>query len=133
MNRATEDVQIAIIDDDECLCLSMVDLISSNGYGAKAFPSAELFLESGKFCRWNCIISDVHLPGMSGFELLSECRQRGVTAPIILITALPDQEFDGPVPISAFCLLRKPFRANMLLDCVRRGLQDTPQQSIQPD
>jgi FixJ family two-component response regulator len=129
MESPTEDVPIAIVDDDESLCLSLVDLVGSNGYQAEAFSSAERFLESGKLSGWGCIIADVHMPGMSGFELLRECRERGIARPIILITALPDPKFDGEAASSgAFCLLRKPFKASVLLDCLRRGLEDGPRE-----
>jgi FixJ family two-component response regulator len=115
---------VAVIDDDEALCSSLVDLMRSSGYRAGPFMSAETFLISPGRSGWDCIIADIHMPGMGGFSLVRELRRRGITTPVILITALPDRHLDEEaVSIGALCLLRKPFETTSLLDYVERILR----------
>jgi FixJ family two-component response regulator len=115
---------IAVVDDDELLCLSLVDLIGSIGYRAESFVSAQTFLESARLSSCNCIIADVHMPGIGGLGLVRELREQSVMTPVILITALPDKSLDEEAAsVGASCLLRKPFEIRSLLDCVERSLQ----------
>ncbi len=114
---------VAVIDDDDALCSSLVDLMRSIGYLAEPFASAEMFLGSRHLFDLDCIIADVHMPGMGGLNLLRKLHAQGITTPVILITALPDRQLDDDaVSAGALCLLRKPFETNSLLDCVARCL-----------
>jgi FixJ family two-component response regulator len=114
---------VAIIDDDEALCLSLVDLMRSIGYRAEPYTSAEVFLTSSSLFSLNCIVADVHMPGMGGLDLARELHKRGIMTPVILITALPDKNLDNEaIAVGAQGLLRKPFETNALLDCVERSL-----------
>ena len=121
--RAVKRSLLAIIDDDEPLCLSLVDLMRSVGYLAEHFTSAEMFLRSHHLLNVNCIIADVHMPQMSGLELVQNLHEQGIMTPVILITALPDPQLDDvAIAMGALCLLRKPFETDSLLDCVERSL-----------
>jgi FixJ family two-component response regulator len=114
---------VAVVDDDELLCSSLVDLMLSAGYRAEPFTSAEAFLVSAGRLGPHCIIADVHMPGMSGLELVRELRQQGIETPVILITALPDGHLDEEAALcGALCLLRKPFETSSLLDWIARSL-----------
>jgi FixJ family two-component response regulator len=116
---------IAIIDDDETLCSSLVDLMRSIGYRAEPFASAETFLALSNLVPFACVIADIHLPGMSGLELARKLHERGGMSPVILITALSDKRLDDEaMSVGARCLLRKPFETKVLLDCVERSLSD---------
>jgi FixJ family two-component response regulator len=107
---------IAVIDDDEALCSSLVDLMRSIGYRAEPFSTAEALL--------HCIIADVHMPGMGGLNLLSELRGQGDMTPVVLITALTDRQLDQEAAArGALCLLRKPFEISSLLDHIERSLR----------
>jgi FixJ family two-component response regulator len=100
--------------------------MGSIGYRAECFISAGAFLTSPSLLNTNCIIADVHMPGMSGLALVRELRRRHVTTPVILITALPDKYLDEEAnSAGALCLLRKPFEINSLLDSVEKGLQQS--------
>ena len=113
---------VAIIDDDEALCSSLVDLMRSVGYRAVPFASAETFPTS-TLIGLDCVIADVHMPGMGGLNLVRKLHEHGATTPVILITALPDKQLDDEAVLAgARCLLRKPFETNALLDCVERSL-----------
>src|SRR5215475_15181971 len=116
---------VAIIDDDDALCSSLVDLMRSIGYRAEPHYSAETFLASSNLFNSHCIVADVRMPGMSGFDLLRKLHEQGIMTPVILITALTGKHLDDEaISVGAFCLLRKPFETNSLLDCVERSLPD---------
>ena len=116
---------VAIIDDDNALCSSLVDLLRSIGYRAEPHYSAETFLTSANLRNSHCIVADVYMPGMSGLDLVRKLHERGIMTPVILITALAGKHLDDEaISVGAFCLLRKPFETNSLLDCVERSLPD---------
>jgi len=115
---------IAVIDDDEALCSSLVDLMRSAGYRAEPFKSAETFLMCSDRLGFGCIIADIHMPGMSGLDLVRNLREQGITTPVILITALPDRHLhEEAMSVGALCLLRKPFETGSLLEYVERSLR----------
>jgi FixJ family two-component response regulator len=115
---------IAVVDDDEALCSSLVDLMRSIGYRAEPFVSAEAFLMSPNRFGLHCIIADVHMPGMGGLNLLHALREQGIATPVVLITALTDQHLDEEAASrGALCLLRKPFEMSSLLNHIDRGLR----------
>lgn len=95
----------------------------SIGYRAEPFYSAETLLMSANRSSLDCIIADVHMPGMGGLNLVRELREQGVVTPVILITALTDGHLDAEAASrGAMCLLRKPFEISTLLDCIKRSL-----------
>jgi FixJ family two-component response regulator len=116
---------VAIVDDDEALCSALVDLMHSAGYRAEPYASAETFLTSPNVLSSDCIVADIHMPGMSGLQLARSLQERGITTPVILITALPDQQLDDEATAVGACgLLRKPFETSVFLDCVARSLSN---------
>jgi FixJ family two-component response regulator len=115
---------VSVIDDDEALCSSLADLLRSVGYRVEQYGSAEAFLTSSNLFSFDCVLADIHMPGMSGLDLLRGLHRLGITTPVILITALPDKHLDDEaISLGAHCLLRKPFETSYLLDCVERSLQ----------
>jgi FixJ family two-component response regulator len=114
---------IAVIDDDHSFRSALVGLIRSLGYGARGFESAEQFVESDVMHSSACIITDVQMPGMSGFDLQhflvgSEC-----TVPVIMVTARTEPGLEQRALASgAICLLRKPFQTALLTDCLKKAL-----------
>jgi FixJ family two-component response regulator len=114
---------VAVVDDDEPLCSALVDLIRSVGYRAEPFTSAEALLISAIRFNLQCIVADVHMPEMGGFDLIRELREQGIATPVILITALSEIHLDEEAVLSgALCLLRKPFETRSLLDWIERSL-----------
>jgi len=116
---------VGVVDDDEGLCLSLVDLMRSIGYRAEPFDRAETLLSYADRFSFDCIIADVHMPGMGGLNLVREIRAQNMAAPVILITALPHDQLDEEaLSIGAFCLLRKPFETGVLLEHIERSLRE---------
>jgi CheY-like chemotaxis protein len=70
---------IAVIDDDPRVLESLVNLLSSFGYSAQTYKSAEQFLKSGTLSRTSCIITDVEMRQMSGLGLLQYLRNSNCT------------------------------------------------------
>jgi FixJ family two-component response regulator len=114
---------ISIVDDDQSVVEAMVSLIQSVGYKAKGFPSAEDFLKSRQWLNTACLILDVCMPSMGGFELQRQLAARNYRIPTIFITA-----YDGDAvhlqarQAGAAGLLCKPFSQESLFQAVRSAL-----------
>ena len=84
---------ILIVDDDPIVCSSMAEMLDLQGYAVETAPDGETALEHLESTKVDIILSDVSMPGMSGFGLLNEMRQRGSDPDLILITGygnIPD-------------------------------------------
>lgn len=115
---------ISVVDDDESIRRTTAFLIESFGYRAGAFESAESFLMSAQLQDTSCLILDVRMPGMNGFELQKELAAAGYRIPIVFITSYDDKESRGRAMQSgAVAFLSKPFRDEQLLQIVRSALQ----------
>jgi FixJ family two-component response regulator len=116
---------ISVVDDDESVRRTTKFLIESFGFRAAAFESAEEFLESGQQHKTSCLILDVQMPNMNGFQLQSELAAAGCSIPIIFITAYDDEESRGrAMRTGAVAFLAKPFKDEQLLQSVRSALRD---------
>jgi FixJ family two-component response regulator len=114
---------ISIVDDDETVRATTMDLITSMGFAAKAFPHADDFLKSDVLHNTNCLIADMRMPGITGLELHSRLVESGNNIPTILITAFPDERDRARARQSGVrCYLVKPFEDDDLLKCVLSAL-----------
>jgi FixJ family two-component response regulator len=99
-------------------------LMSSLGYSVEVFPSAADLLASPHLIETACLITDVHMPAMTGAELYRHLIDTGHAIPTILVTAYADDDVraralrDGVV-----CYLRKPVDERHLIRCLRAALQ----------
>jgi FixJ family two-component response regulator len=114
---------ISIIDDDLAARSAVAALMRAKGFEARAYESAEDFLRAGAHETSHCIITDIQMPGLSGIELKQRLNASNCKIPVIMITARVEQRLHSlALESGAFCLLRKPFKANALLECVKRAL-----------
>jgi FixJ family two-component response regulator len=110
---------IAIVDDDDSIRIAAASLIRSLGLRARSFASAEAFLESEILEETACLVTDVHMPGISGLELQDVLRARGQKMPIIIITAYPEETIQIRARAAgAAAVFMKPFDGQSLSDCV---------------
>jgi len=115
----SRELLIAVIDDDESFRIALVESLSSLGYGARGFASAEEFIAVDGDGSCDCVITDIHMPGMSGFDLKRLLAARGSATPVIMITAHAEPSLEVKAATSgAVCLLRKPFETDALIDCL---------------
>ena len=115
---------VVIVDDDESIQDALQDLLDSAGVPAKAFGSAEEFLESGLYRETGCLIADIRMPRMSGLELQARLKADQCSVPIIFITAHGDARTRlQAMREGAVEFLSKPFDHQVLLRKVRAALE----------
>ena len=114
---------ISIIDDDPSVREATQSLIRSLGYDAQVFASAEEYLQSERLNDSSCVITDLHMPGMSGTDLQDRLIADGLQIPIIFVTAYyEDRVRDRVMDAGAFGFLRKPFNDESLIACLDKAL-----------
>jgi FixJ family two-component response regulator len=113
---------IAIVDDDESVRESTKSLVRSLGYDARAFASAEEFLDSS-LDETSCLILDVQMQGLSGLELQERLIGEGRRTPIIFVTAVSDERIRNRVlENGAIDILSKPLSDARLASCLVSAL-----------
>ena len=113
---------ISVIDDDAAVRNSTKELLRSFGYAVVTFESAEEFLNSDRH-ETLCVITDVRMPSMSGFELQIRLKAEGDRTPIIFITAVPaDKIRKLALANGAHGFLLKPFSEQSLIECLESAL-----------
>ena len=114
---------VSIVDDDESLRRSLRNLLGSVGLRVETFASAEAFLESLHQEQAGCLVLDLRMPGMNGFELLRHLSGTGSRIPAVILTAHGDDETrQRSMQAGAAAFLSKPFNGDALLDAVRTAL-----------
>jgi FixJ family two-component response regulator len=115
---------IAIVEDDASFNRALERLLKVSGFATQTFLSAEEFLASDALESLACLILDIHLPGMSGFELFDRLSTHQVHAPVIFITSTDEKTVcDRASRISGNTCLRKPLVGAALLQAVRGQLR----------
>ena len=125
-------VLVSVVDDDRFFRESMCRLMRSLGHTVDVFSSALEFLASPRLTETACLIADIHMPGMTGLELLRRLIDTGRAIPTILVTAFPNDadraraESDG-----VLCYLRKPVDEEQLTRCVGEAFRSgrSPEES----
>jgi|ERR1043166_1153530 FixJ family two-component response regulator len=115
---------VSVVDDDESVRESLPDLLKEFGFEPRAFSSAAEFLSSDCVNQTKCLILDIAMPNMSGFDLQRELQLRGHKIPIIFITG----QTDGAVRARAIAhgpvsVLLKPFNETDVLAAVNAALR----------
>lgn len=122
-------IHIALVDDDEAVLDSLSLYFRSQKIETAGFSTAQEFLtalQQGK--QFDCIVSDVRMPGMSGLDLVRELKSRNAGAPIVLITGHGDVDMAvAAIKIGAADFIEKPFDESRLLAGVRDAIEESQQ------
>lgn len=118
---------VFVVDDDEAVRDALHKLLSSSGFETRSFASAGDLLEVCAEERADCALVDVHMPGMSGFELMEQMAARDIDLPVIVITGQGDAWMEQrALAAGAVGLLHKPFEKNALLRMINLALARNP-------
>ena len=116
------DCWIGIVDDDPSIRKSLARMFRGNGIRTVTFGSAEEYLDRRLSPEPRCIVLDVHLGGLSGFELQARLAAEGKLTPIIFITAHDLRSAELARCPGSCGYLRKPFDTDALIALVRPHL-----------
>jgi FixJ family two-component response regulator len=124
---------IAVVDDDQGILESLEGLLESADHAVRLFASAAALLESGCLAEIDCLISDINMPVMDGFELARVVRAARPELPIILITGHPEM-LDRLPPIGPghYRFFKKPFDGEELLAAVSDALRNPQLRNPEP-
>ena len=110
---------MAIVDDEECVRRAMGRLIRSAGIDVETFPSGAEFLQSLESHSPDCVLLDLHMPGLNGFEVQARLKEARSPVPIVVITGHDTDESRQRVTragVAAYLL--KPVDEKILLDTI---------------
>jgi DNA-binding response OmpR family regulator len=114
---------IVIVEDDASMSQAIGRILRAGGFEAVAFASAEAALEGDAIAKADCLVLDIHLPRMSGFELYRRLIQVGERPPVVFITAHDEPTVrELAEEMAAASYLPKPFSGRALLEAVRQVL-----------
>ncbi len=125
-------IRIAVIDDDEAVLDSLRLYFARQNIDTACFASAKKFLsaiEEGQ--QFDCIVSDVRMPGMSGLDLIQSLKIGRSIAPVVLITGHGDVDMAvAAIKVGAFDFIEKPFDEARLLASIKNAIEKNQQPGI---
>jgi FixJ family two-component response regulator len=117
---------VAVVEDDASLSQALARILRIKGYTPRIFSSAEALLQDNDPAAIRCLVLDIQLPGMSGFELHQRLLRDGRAPPVIFITAYDDDDARTQAEAAHGVYLVKPFTGQALLQTVGRVLAPPP-------
>jgi FixJ family two-component response regulator len=118
---------IVVVDDDPEMNQAIRRLLNAAGFCTVAFDSGEAFLQASSTTSAACLVLDIHLQGLSGFELYRQLHQNGFAVPVIFITAYDDPASRSQAKdAGAVAYFTKPFPGKSLLAAVIKAIQANP-------
>jgi len=114
---------VFVIDDDRSVREAMSELLATAGYHVSTYASADAFLTAYRPGGRGCLVTDVRMPGMTGFELLARLSAAERALPAIMITGHGDIAMAvEAMRAGAFDFIEKPVRSEALLASIERAL-----------
>ena len=111
--------QIYIVDDDESVCRALKSLLMTFDFDVKTFSSAKSFFENAPNDDSGCLVLDIHMPGLDGWETQKRILASGSKRPVIFISAeKKDNVADRALKVGAVGFLQKPFDGQSLVDLI---------------
>ena len=120
---ANENRSIAVIDDDPAVRCAVGRLLEAMDFRVSAFGSAEEFLDYNWSGRFDCILLDIHLTGISGFDLHARLTAAGSRIPVIFISNNADSARAASLASVGVEALCKPVDADVLLGAIARSVR----------
>jgi CheY-like chemotaxis protein len=113
---------IAILDDEEHFRRALSRLLQAHGYDVASFSAGEELIAGLARRPFDCVLLDLHMPGMTGFDVLARLRDQPAPPPVIVITAHDDPDFvKKAIDLNAFECQLKPLASPVLLGAIERA------------
>jgi FixJ family two-component response regulator len=114
---------VCVVDDDAPLRRAMKRLLKASGYGVETFGSAEEFLAARHVPPPDCLVLDIRLGGINGFQLYDRLRAEGLSIPTVFITGHDDVGLrEQARKVGAAGYVRKPFDEQSLVTAIEAAL-----------
>jgi len=118
---------IAVVDDEEPVRIALRRLLRSAGLDVVTFPSGVEFMKSLPTRRPDCVVLDLHMPLMDGFEVQARLAESSAPVPVVIITGHDSTETrDRALAGRPLAYLRKPVNDQTLLDAIELALSHNP-------
>jgi two-component system, LuxR family, response regulator FixJ len=115
---------IFIIDDDQSMQRAFLLLLRAAGFDSRAFSSAQEFLTYSPVSDDDCIIMDLRMPVMNGFDLMKKLISKGIRTPVICVTAFDDAKSrEQARELRAAAYFTKPVDDQALIDAINWAIQ----------
>lgn len=112
--------RVAVVDDDAAVRDSLAAVLDAAGHQVDAFETGDEFLARGLSPTPDCILLDVNLPGLDGWEVVTALYDQGIGSAIILVTGRGAARTPGD---GVFAVLDKPVRPAVLLETIQQALR----------
>jgi len=118
---------IAVVDDNAFVHKALRRLLRSAGFSVETYSSGREFMESMQSHAPDCLVLDLHMPEINGFDVHAHLRRVGATFPVVMITGHDSPELrlrvlrDG-----AKAYLCKPLDESVLLEAISDAMSDQP-------
>jgi two-component system, LuxR family, response regulator FixJ len=121
---------ILVVDDDSAVRNSLKFMIEVEGFEVNAYSSAQELLNEDGLPANSCLVTDYHMPDMTGLELVDQLRDRQISIPAILMTANPTENLRNRAAAAGIPIIDKPLLGSRLLDAIRKALDGHTKASL---
>lgn len=116
---------VAIVDDDEAVREALGDLLTVSGFTCHKFASALTFLTAQTADDFDCLVTDIRMPGMTGLELIEHLHQRYADLPVIVLSSVLDQKARAhALSLGVRAWFTKPVADNRLLGAISAAIDE---------
>jgi len=118
---------IAVLDDDAFVCKALQRLLRSAGLSVETYSSGETFLKSLASHAPDCLVLDLHMPELNGFDVQVELQRMGASIPVIVITGHDTPEARArALRNGAKAYINKPVDDDVLLSAISTAIGSIP-------
>jgi FixJ family two-component response regulator len=118
---------VVVLDDDLAVRDSLKFMLEIGEFDVRLYPSGGELLRERELPAASCLIVDYRMPEMNGLDLIARLRDRGLSAPAILITTHPSEGLRNRATAAGIPIVEKPLLDSTLLDAVRAAIDGDQQ------
>jgi len=117
-------IKILVVDDEKLIRWSLGKALQTAGYDVDAATNGVEALQMMEKFRYDIVVTDLRMPGLTGIELLKKIKEDGSAPPVIFISAyLSKEAIDDATHYGVFRCVHKPFHIENILHVVREALE----------